>query len=121
MTSPEPYSILAVDCLTDWHWITRDVLKNEHVRLTFAESVSEANRYLEEKKFDLVISGYKMPDGVGLNILHLVEDQRLPFILCTSYPREMVPNIAYEKFGYVWKGEIRSLAAEVSRLLGDST
>lgn len=117
MNSPGPHSILAVDCLTDWHWIFGDILKHQSVRLTFAGSISEAKHFLEADKFALVISGYKMPDGVGLDILRLIEKERIPFILCTSYAKEMVPRVHYEKFGYVWKGEVRMLASEVSRLL----
>lgn len=114
------YSILTVDCLRDWHWIIRDVLKKQEVELTFADSISEAKHYLADGDYDLVISGYKMPDGIGMDIFRLVEKMNIPFIFCTSYPREMLPEIQYKKFGYVWKGEVRSLASEVDRLLGET-
>lgn len=109
--------ILVVDRSPDWFWIIRDVLKKQSVQLTFTETISEAAHWLRETKFDLVISGFKMPDGSGLDLLPLIEKNKTPFILCTSFSREMIPNFDYENSAFVWKGEVRNLSSEVSRLL----
>ena len=112
--------VLAVDNFADWHWVTQDVLKKNKIKLVFAGSVEEAMRLLAEENFSLIISWVKMPAGSGYDILKFAEGRRIPFILCTSYPQEMIPEVEYEKFIYVWKGEIKNLASEVSRLLRGS-
>lgn len=117
-TPKQPPTILAVDNFPDWHFITRDVLKRLNVKLVLAGSVGEAKHLLENIHIDIVISGVRMPDGSGSDIFRLAESLNLPFILCTNFPHEMIREPNYEKFAYVWKGEIKTLPVAISRLLG---
>jgi len=113
--------ILSVDISPEWHWIIGDVLKKSRVNLVRASSVDEACTLLQEQHFDLVISGVKLPDGFGMDVLRIVETLNIPFIFCTSFTRDLLPPIQYRKLGYVWKGEVRNLASEVTRLLKEAS
>lgn len=109
--------ILSVDNYPEWHWVIQDVLKKSGVRIVKAGSVRETTSLLETENFSLIISGVKMPDGSGLDILSLAEVREIPFILCTAYLEEALPDVRYEKCVYVWKGEIKKLSAVVEKLL----
>ena len=113
--------ILTVDSFPEWHWVIRHVLKKSEFRLVYAGSVREATYLLESENFSLIISGVKMPDGSGLEVLSLAEARNIPFILCTAYLEEALPDFRYRKCAYVWKGEIKKLQAVVERLLGSAS
>lgn len=113
--------ILSVDISPDWHWIIGDVLKKNRIKLIRASDVDGARALLLEQHFDLVISGVKLPDGSGMDVLQIVETLGIPFIFCTSFTRDLLPPLQYEKLGYVWKGEVRNLASEVTRLLKEAS
>lgn len=113
--------ILAVDSYPEWHWVVRHVLKKSEFRLVYASSVREATYLLGSDNFSLIISGVKMPDGSGLDILSLAEAKKIPFVLCTAYLEEALPDFRYRKCAYVWKGEIGKLPALVERLLGSAS
>lgn len=113
--------ILAVDNFPDWHCITQAALRGLNVELVFAGSVREAKAYLTNSRFDLVISGVRMPDGTGYEILLAAKALNIPFVLSTHFPPEMIwQDVGYKKFAYLQKSEIRNLRGVVSALLENS-
>ncbi|NLC71476.1 MAG: PAS domain S-box protein [Desulfuromonadaceae bacterium] len=58
-------------------------------RLTIASCLRDADRQLEEKKFDLVLVDFLLPDGKGTDLLRNVDRvSTCPFILMTSHGDE---------------------------------
>ncbi len=68
--------ILVVDDEPDLRTLYELTLLREGYRIETAGSVAEAQAALEEKRFDAVITDMRLPDGLGLELLHLLKAQQ---------------------------------------------
>ncbi|NLS93294.1 MAG: PAS domain S-box protein [Planctomycetaceae bacterium] len=57
-------------------------------RLTLAASIREANEYLQQEPFDLVLADLVLPDGRGTELLSAKEQQEWPVVIMTSHGNE---------------------------------
>ena len=85
MTSP--FKILAVDDDAMICNVYKMIFGDEGYDLTVVESGRQAKEMLTEKRFDLVIADFNMPDLDGFKLLQFVRDRRLKtrFILVSAY------------------------------------
>ncbi len=85
MTSP--FKILAVDDDAMVCNVYKMIFGDEGFDLTVVESGRQAKEMLAEKRFDLVIADFNMPDLDGFKLLQFVRDRRLKtrFILVSAY------------------------------------
>jgi len=85
MTSP--FKILAVDDDAMVCNVYKMIFGEEGFDLTVVESGRQAKEMLAEKRFDLVIADFNMPDLDGFKLLQFVRDRRLKtrFILVSAY------------------------------------
>ncbi len=85
MTSP--FKILAVDDDAMVCNVYKMIFGDEGYDLTVVESGRQAKEMLAEKRFDLVIADFNMPDLDGFKLLQFVRDRRLKtrFILVSAY------------------------------------
>ena len=85
MTSP--FKILAVDDDAMVCNVYKMIFGDEGYELTVVESGRQAKEMLTEKRFDLVIADFNMPDLDGFKLLQFVRDRRLKtrFILVSAY------------------------------------
>ncbi len=79
--------ILAVDDDAMVCNVYKMIFGDEGYDLTVVESGRQAKEMLSEKRFDLVIADFNMPDLDGFKLLQFVRDQRLKtrFILISAY------------------------------------
>ncbi len=79
--------ILAVDDDAMVCNVYKMIFGDEGYELTVVESGRQAKEMLSEKRFDLVIADFNMPDLDGFKLLQFVRDRRLKtrFILVSAY------------------------------------
>ncbi|MFQ3596716.1 MAG: response regulator [Chloroherpetonaceae bacterium] len=79
--------ILAVDDDAMICNVYKMIFGEEGYDLTVVESGRQAKEMLSEKRFDLVIADFNMPDLDGFKLLQFVRDRRLKtrFILVSAY------------------------------------
>ena len=79
--------ILAVDDDAMVCNVYKMIFGDEGYELTVVESGRQAKEMLTEKRFDLVIADFNMPDLDGFKLLQFVRDRRLKtrFILVSAY------------------------------------
>ena len=75
MTAPSAY-ILVVDDEPDLRTLYELTLLREGYRVETAGDLAEARQYLQEKRFDAVITDMRLPDGLGLEVLHTLKAQQ---------------------------------------------
>ena len=75
MTSSAAY-ILVVDDEPDLRTLYELTLLREGYRVETAGDLAEARQYLQEKRFDAVITDMRLPDGLGLEVLHTLKAQQ---------------------------------------------
>jgi two-component system, NtrC family, response regulator PilR len=68
--------ILVVDDEPDLRTLYELTLLREGYRVETAASVQEARAQLQERRFDAVITDMRLPDGVGLELLHWLRSQQ---------------------------------------------
>ena len=81
------YSILIIEDDVTFSFMLKTWLGKKGFEVDTATSVSDARRRLEERKFDLVISDLRLPDGDGIEFLKWLKETHaaLPLIMMTSY------------------------------------
>ncbi len=81
------YTILIVDDDPGFRKLLETILAGEGYTVETAGSVSEAVRAGGRRKFDLVISDIKLPDGDGLQVLRWYSDNSLetPVVMITGF------------------------------------
>ena len=86
MTAPSA-TILVVDDEPDLRTLYELTLLREGYRVETAANLAEARQYLQEKRFDAVITDMRLPDGLGLEVLHTLKAQQRPerCIVITAY------------------------------------
>ncbi len=82
-----PAQVLVVDDEPDLRTLYELTLLREGYRVDAAGTLAEAWEQLEAKKFDAVITDMRLPDGLGLELLHrMLEGQRAErCIVMTAY------------------------------------
>ncbi|HCL86045.1 MAG TPA: hypothetical protein DIC45_05995, partial [Comamonadaceae bacterium] len=87
MNTPAAASILVVDDEPDLRTLYELTLLREGYRVEAAASVAEAREQLSAQKFDVVISDMRLPDGVGMDLLHHLREQqrRERCVVMTAY------------------------------------
>ena len=86
-TTPSTASILVVDDEPDLRTLYELTLLREGYRVETAGSVQEATEQLQEKRFDVMISDMRLPDGTGMQLLLQLREQARPerCIVMTAY------------------------------------
>ena len=87
MTAPSAY-ILVVDDEPDLRTLYELTLLREGYRVETAGDLAEARQYLQEKRFDAVITDMRLPDGLGLEVLPTL--RALFFLMLRRAPRSTV-------------------------------
>lgn len=79
--------ILAVDDDAAICNVYKMIFSDEGYDLTVVESGRQAKEMLSEKRFDLIIADFNMPDLDGFKLLQFVRDRRMKtrFILVSAY------------------------------------
>ena len=77
MTSSAAY-ILVVDDEPDLRTLYELTLLREGYRVETAGTLEEARTQLQERRFDAVITDMRLPDGLGLELLHALRRQQRP-------------------------------------------
>ena len=114
-TQPVP-TILFVERDRSVLWMYQELFEGSG-ELFFTESVSEAKEALADRKFDLLVSCYRLSDGNGLDLLKYIRSKKMlmPFVLCTGKDSSELPSVRDEKFFVVKKpgsGELREIVAQ---------
>jgi len=93
---PDPITVLHVDGYPAFTELTAELLA-EHagsfeVEVETARFADEALAVVDEGQVDCVVSGYDLPKTDGLAFMERVRGTvpRLPFVLFTAHPRELV-------------------------------
>jgi len=59
--------------------------------ISFAGNITEGKKFISEKKFDLIISDWKLPDGEGIDLVQVVKEKgECPIILMTSFGNQQL-------------------------------
>jgi two-component system, NtrC family, response regulator PilR len=85
--SAAPPQVLVVDDEPDLRTLYELTLLREGYRVDAAATLAEARQHLEAKKFDAVITDMRLPDGLGLELLHgmLAQQRSERCIVMTAY------------------------------------
>ena len=80
MSNPNPPArtaqILVVDDEPDLRTLYELTLLREGYRVEAAATIAEAKQHLDDGRFDAVITDMRLPDGLGLEILHRLQQER---------------------------------------------
>ena len=80
MSNPNPpartVQILVVDDEPDLRTLYELTLLREGYRVEAAANIAEAKQHLDSARFDAVITDMRLPDGLGLEILHRLQQER---------------------------------------------
>lgn len=91
-----PVRVLQVHRDQDPFKDAESVLKDEGIEVDIVETSTDAIQKLEETMYDLVLSGYRLSEGDGLELLESVRDRypELPFIIYTAEQEASVASQA---------------------------
>ena len=126
-TSPNAAAILVVDDEPDLRTLYELTLLREGYRIDTAGDLHEARQLLAEKRFDAVITDMRLPDGLGLELLHSLRAQQRGerCIVMTAYgsAENAVEALKAGAFDYLTKPvDLKQFRAVVaSALVGAST
>lgn len=114
--------ILVVDDESDLREILRDELRFEHATVFEASNGSEAQKMLNERKFDAVLSDIRMPGGDGATLANRIRerDPASPIVILITGFADLRSEDAYAMGadGYVLKPfHLEELKANIQRLL----
>jgi len=126
MSSPSsalPCSVLVVDDEPDLLTLYELTLLREGHEVETAASLGEAQALLKERRFRLVISDMRLPDGSGMALIHWLEDQNRPerVIVITAYgsAENAVEALKAGAFDYLTKPvDLAQFRAVVAAALG---
>ncbi len=87
MSAPEPACVLVVDDEPDLRTLYELTLLREGHEVVSASDLTQAREWLAQRRFDVLISDMRLPDGLGLELLReLAEQQRTEkTIVITAY------------------------------------
>jgi two-component system response regulator PilR (NtrC family) len=99
--------ILVVDDEPDLRTLYELTLLREGYRVDAAESLQEAWQHLGEKRFDVVITDMRLPDGLGMQLIQRLRDQHRPerCVVITAYgsAENAVESLKAGAFDYLTK------------------
>ena len=86
-TSPQQALVLVIDDEPDLRTLYELTLLREGYRVESAGDLRDARVHLEEQQFDAVITDMRLPDGMGLELLHELTAQQRPerCVVITAY------------------------------------
>ena len=100
-------TILVVDDEPDLRTLYELTLLREGYRVETAGTLAEARAQLQERRFDAVITDMRLPDGMGLELLHALRGQQRPerCIVITAYgsAENAVESLKAGAFDYLTK------------------
>ena len=87
MSAKNNLKILLVDDEPDVLDVIGNLLEMENYEVSYARDYYDALAKVDEEKFDLVITDYRMPKMHGIYLLDMIKDghPELPVILITAY------------------------------------
>jgi two-component system, NtrC family, response regulator PilR len=107
VASPAPAQVLVVDDEPDLRTLYELTLLREGYRVDAAGTLAEAWEQLLAKKFDAVITDMRLPDGLGLELLHrmLAQQRSERCIVMTAYgsAENAVESLKAGAFDYLTK------------------
>lgn len=84
MIQNKPIRVLHVDQETSFLKVTKSILELlGNFEIDSAQTVEQANRSLEKKKYDVIISAYFLDTTNGLNFLNQLRERKIdvPFVM----------------------------------------
>ncbi len=115
--------ILAVEDLDiNFTMLEAILAKYKQINLSWAQSIEEALQLLESEQFDLVLSDYMLPDGNGLDLLRIMDEQRVetPVVIITAYGDEMVAAQAIQAGAYNYLPKDKLCETALSRIIANT-
>jgi two-component system response regulator PilR (NtrC family) len=110
MASNPPLSsahILVVDDEPDLRTLYELTLLREGYRVETAESVAQALQQLSERRFDVLITDMRLPDGLGMELIRQIKAQQRPerCVVITAYgsAENAVESLKAGAFDYLTK------------------
>jgi two-component system, NtrC family, response regulator PilR len=118
MPAPAPACVLVVDDEPDLRTLYELTLLREGHEVVSASDLAQAREWLEQRRFDVLISDMRLPDGLGLELLReLGEQQRTEkTIVITAYgsAENAVEALKSGAFDYLTKPvDLKQLRAAV--------
>jgi two-component system, NtrC family, response regulator PilR len=123
--STAPAQVLVVDDEPDLRTLYELTLLREGYRVDAAGTLAEAWEQLQAKKFDAVITDMRLPDGLGLELLHRMLAQQRPerCIVMTAYgsAENAVEALKAGAFDYLTKPvDLKQFRSVVASAIQDS-
>ena len=107
MPPPTPAQVLVIDDEPDLRTLYELTLLREGHRISAAGTLAEARALLAEQSFDAIISDMRLPDGLGLTLLHELTSAGRPerCIVITAYgsAESAVESLKAGAFDYLTK------------------
>jgi two-component system, NtrC family, response regulator PilR len=121
-----PAQVLVVDDEPDLRTLYELTLLREGYRVEAAGTLSEAWEQLQAKKFDAVITDMRLPDGLGLELLHrmLAQQRGERCIVMTAYgsAENAVEALKAGAFDYLTKPvDLKQFRSVVASAIQDNT
>ncbi len=125
MTPASPYSLLVIDDEPDLRTLYELTLLREGYDIDTAGSVEEALARLDGRRYSLVISDMRLPDGTGLDVLRRLEEagRSEKAIVITAYgsAENAVEALKAGAYDYLTKPvDLKQFRAAVASALGRS-
>jgi two-component system response regulator PilR (NtrC family) len=128
-SAPGAAYILVVDDEPDLRTLYELTLLREGYRVETAGTVQEATQQLQERRFDAVITDMRLPDGVGLELLHRLRAQQRNerCVVMTAYgsAENAVEALKAGAFDYLTKPvdlkQFRTVVASAIQATGTAT
>ena len=129
MAQPSPLqapSVLVVDDEPDLRTLYELTLLREGYRIDTAADLQEAHALLQDKRFDVVITDMRLPDGLGIALLHSLKGQQRPerVIVMTAYgsAENAVEALKAGAFDYLTKPvDLKQFRAVVASAIQDTS
>ena len=123
MTTTSPFSLLVVDDEPDLRTLYELTLLREGYDIDTAGSVEEALARLEARRYSLVITDMRLPDGSGLDVLRRLEEAERSekAIVITAYgsAENAVEALKAGAYDYLTKPvDLKQFRAAVASALG---
>ncbi|WP_432417457.1 sigma-54-dependent transcriptional regulator [Comamonas flocculans] len=123
MTGNAPSQVLVIDDEPDLRTLCELTLLREGYRVQTAASLEQARAELARQSFDVVITDMRLPDGLGMELLHEMHAQRRGerCIVMTAYgsAENAVEALRAGAFDYLTKPvdlkQVRSVVASAAR------
>ena len=91
--------ILIVDDEIDICHLLKTILKQKNFNSSFANSLSDAQKALEEHPPSLLILDNRLPDGMGIDFIPYVKEKypSVKILMVSAFDSSMDKNQAYDK------------------------